>query len=106
MPKHSPRPWGDAAAAGVAAYAAAFLLQWASCLWTVYQVPFRGALTSAWAWHLRHARFVAQLQAMHCAVLVPEAWCFTTIAAAVGLFVAHSVLNPNPPTPTPRNRHA
>ena len=84
-PKHSPRPWWDAAAAGLAAYAVAFLIQWWSCLWAVYQVPFRGVLTSAWAWHLDHARFVAWLQAAHLAALVPEA---------------------NPKPPTPRNRHA
>ena len=102
-PKHAPRPW-DAAAAGLTAYAVAFILQWGSCLWAVYQVPFRGVLTSAWAWHLDHAQFVSWLQAAHLSALVPEAWCFSTISIAVGFFVAHGVLNPKPSTP--RNRHA
>lgn len=102
-PKHPARPW-DAAAAGLATYSVVFLIQWVSCLGTVYQIPFRGALASAWAWHLNHSRFVAQLQAAHLAALVPEAWCFSTISIAVGFFVAHGVLNPKPPTP--RNRHA
>ncbi len=100
---HSSRPL-DAAAAGLAAYASVFLLQWVSCLGAVYQVPFRGALVSAWAWHLHHAEFVAQIQAAHLSVLVPEAWCFSFFAAAVALFVAHAVLNP---TSNPvRSRHA
>ena len=109
MPKQLSRPW-DAAAAGVAAYAVAFILQWGSCLWAVYRVPFRGVLTSAWAWHWYHAQFVAWLQAAHLAALVPEAWCFCIISIAVGLFVARGVLNPKPLPPSDplpsRNRHA
>lgn len=97
-PKHSPRPWGTAAAAGAAAYVGVFLLEWGSCLWAVYQAPLHTVLAGAWAWHLHHARFVAWLQASHSVVLVQEAWCFTTIAAAVGLFVSHSVLNPPSPS--------
>ncbi len=106
-PKHAPRPW-DAAAAGLATYSVAFLVQWGSCLWAVYQVSFRGVLTSAWAWHWHHARFVAWLQAAHLSALVPEGWCFSSISIAVGLFVARSVLNPKPLPPSDplRNRHA